>query len=185
MNVRTIVQEGQKNIIVMDVFSKLIQERIIFIDGVIDSELANGVIAQMLYLDSINKENPINVYINSPGGSIYDGLAIFDASELIKAPIRTVCIGMAASMGAVLMLMGKERCITKRARMMLHQPSSGVIGTADEIQITHEEVQLLKKQLYKLIEERTRLGNAEQLFKLDTWYSAEEALEVGLVDKIL
>ena len=183
--IRTVVQEGQKNIVVMDVFSKLIQERVIFIDGTIDEELANGVIAQMLYLDSLNKEDPINVYINSPGGNVYDGLAILDTSELIKAPIRTVCIGIAASMGAVLMLMGKERCITKRARMMLHQPSGGAVGTSEEIRVTHEEMQKIKKQLYQIIEERSNLTNVEQLFKLDTWYTAEEALAAGLVDKIL
>lgn len=183
--IRTIVEERQKNIVIMDVFSKLVQERIIFIGEAIDSDLANAIIAQMLYLDSLDHKKPINVYINSPGGSIYAGLAIFDASELITAPIRTVCMGVAASMGAVLMLMGKERCITKRARMMLHQPSSGIVGTADEIRVEHEEVQLLKNQLYQLIEEKSNLRNAEQLFKLDTWYGAKEALEAGLVNKIL
>lgn len=183
--IRTIVEERQKNIVIMDVFSKLIQERIIFIDGPIDDELANGVIAQMLYLDSLNKDEQINIYINSPGGSVYDGLAIFDASELIKAPIRTVCVGMAASMGAVLMLMGKERCATRHSRLMLHQPSAMAVGTADEIEITHEEVQKLKKELYEIVESKSNLVNVEQLFRLDTWYTAQEALEAGLITKIL
>lgn len=183
--IRTVVQEGQKNIVVMDVFSKLIQERVIFIDGVIDEELANGVVAQMLYLDSLSNVEPINVYINSYGGSIYDGLAIFDTAELIKAPIRTVAVGKAASMGAILLLMGKERCMTKRTRLMLHQPSAGVIGTADEIRVTHEEVEVLKKELYDIVEKRSKLKNVEQLFKLDTWFSAEQALEAGLITTIL
>lgn len=181
---RTIVEERAKNIVVMDVFSKLVQERIIFIDEPINSELANGVIAQMLYLDSISKE-PINVYINTPGGSVYDGLAIYDVSKLIKSPIKTVCIGLAASMGAVLMLMGSERGATKHSRIMLHQPSSAAIGTSDEIQIVHEELQKLKAEIYQIVEENTKLTNVEQLFKLDTWYTASEALECGLLTKIL
>ena len=182
--IRTIVEERPRNVVVMDVFSKLVQERIIFIDNVIDDELANGVIAQMLYLDSVNN-NTINVYINSPGGSVYAGLGIYDTSKLIKSPIRTVCVGMAASMGAVLMLMGKERCATKHSRIMLHQPSGGAIGTADDIAITHEEIQKLKKELYEIVESNSNLTNIEQLFKLDTWFTASEALEAGLITKIL
>ena len=184
-SIRTVVQEGQKNIIIMDVFSKLIQERIIFIDGVIDEELANGVVAQMLYLDAQSHTDPINIYINSPGGSVTDGLAIFDTSELIKAPIRTVCIGMAASMGAVLMLMGKERCMTKRARMMLHQPAGNASGNVEEIRINYEMIESLKKELYKIVEENSKLSKVEDLFKFDTWYTADEALEAGLINTIL
>lgn len=181
---RTIVEQSQKNIVIMDVFSKLVQERIIFIDGVIDDQLANGIIAQLLHLDSISKEL-INIYINSPGGSVYDGLAIYDTSKIIKSPIRTVCVGMAASMGAILMLMGKERCATKHSRLMLHQPSGVAYGTADDIEITHEEIQKLKKELYTIVEENSNLTNVEQLFKLDTWYNSKEALEAGLITKIL
>lgn len=184
-NIRTVVQEGQKNIIVMDVFSKLIQERIIFIDGFIDEELSNGVIAQMLYLDAQSQTEPINIYINSPGGSVMDGLAIYDTSEIIKAPIRTVCTGMAASMAAVLMLMGKERCMTKRSRIMLHQPSGNASGNLEEIRITFEMIDSLKKELYDIVEEKTNLKDAENLFKFDKWYTAKEALEVGLVTEIL
>lgn len=182
---RTIVEERQKNVVIMDVFSKLIQERIIFIDDEIDNELANNVIAQMLYLDSVDQSREINIYINSPGGSVYDGLAIYDTSKLIKSPIRTVCMGLAASMGAILMLMGTERCATKHSRIMLHQPSGYARGTADDIEITHEEIQKLKKELYDIVEENSNLTNVEQLFKLDTWYTAKEALEAGLITKIL
>lgn len=181
---RTIVEERPKNIVVMDVFSKLVQERIIFIDEVIDAELANGVIAQMIYLDSINSEK-ISIYINTPGGSVTDGLAIYDVALLLKSPIETICIGMAASMGAILMLMGSERCATKHARIMLHQPSGGAIGSADDIKITHEEIQKYKKELYEIIEEKTSLRDSEQLFRLDTWFNAEEALACGLITKIL
>lgn len=182
--IRTVVQEGNKNIAVLDVFSKLIQERIIFIDGIIDDELANGVVAQLLYLDSISRET-INIYINSPGGSIYSGLAIFDTTELIKSPIRTVCVGIAASMGAILMLTGKERCATKRARLMLHQPSGVAYGKFDDIKTSYNEIELLKKQLYEIVESKTNITDAETKFRLDTWYSAEEALEAGLINKIL
>lgn len=181
---RTIVEERGKNAIIMDVFSKLVQERIIFIDDVIDDELANGVIAQMLYLDSIN-QSKISIYINTPGGSVQSGLAIYDVAHLIKSPIKTVCIGVAASMGAILMLMGAEREATKHSRIMLHQPMGGVIGTSDEIAITHEEIQKLKKELYEIVESKTDLKNVEPLFKNDTWYTASEALNVGILTKIL
>lgn len=184
MNQRTIVEERSRNVIVLDVFSKLIQERIIFIDDVIDDELANGVIAQLLYLDSV-ANSPIDIYINTPGGNVLDGLAIYDVANLIKSPIKTICVGMAASMGAVLMLIGKERCATKHSRIMLHQPSGRAYGTSDQIEIANEEIQKYKKELYDIIEEKTSLTNVEQLFKLDTWYTAAEALECGLLTKVL
>ena len=181
---RTIVEESTRNMSIIDVFSKLVQERIIFIDSLIDDELANGVIAQLLYLDSVN-QNEISIYINTPGGSVMDGLAIYDVSKLIKSPIRTVCIGGAISMGAILMLMGKERCITKHSRMMLHQPSAEASGKVDNIRITHNFVEKLKKEMYAIIEENTTLTNVEELFRWDTWYTSEEALACGLVTKIL
>jgi ATP-dependent Clp protease protease subunit len=184
MSQRTIVEERGKSIVIMDVFSKLIQERIIFIDEPIDDELANGVIAQMLYLDSVN-HGRIDVYINTPGGSVYNGLAIYDVSHLIKSPIRTICVGMAASMGAILMLMGAERCATKHSRIMLHQPSGGAIGTADDILITHEQIQLIKRELYDIVEAKTLLTDAETLFKNDVWYTAAEALQCGILTKVL
>lgn len=184
MHQRTIVEERAKNVAVMDVFSKLAQERIIFIDDVIESDLANGVIAQMLYLDSLNKK-PIHVYINTPGGSVYDGLAIYDVAKIIKSPIRTVCVGMAASMGAILMLMGSERCATKHSRIMLHQPSGYAAGSADDIEITHEEIQKIKGELYAIVEENTNLKDVKTLFKLDTWFTASEALQCGLITEIL
>ncbi|MGV8961904.1 MAG: ClpP family protease [Candidatus Saccharimonadaceae bacterium] len=181
---RTIVEERSKNVVIMDVFSKLAQERIIFIDDVIDDSLANGVIAQLLYLDSVGHDQ-IDVYINSPGGSVYDGFAIYDVSKLIKSPIRTVCVGMAASMAAVLMFMGKERCGTQHSRIMFHQPSGRASGTSEEIQISHEEIQKVKKELYEIVEQHTTLTGVEQLFRLDTWYTAKEAIECGILTCIL
>lgn len=184
MYTRTIVEERPKSVAVMDVFSKLIQERIIFIDDVIDDELSNGVIAQMMYLDSINHE-PINVYINTPGGRVLSGLAIFDVAKLIKSPINTICIGMAASMGAILMLMGKERAATKHSRIMLHQPSGAAIGTVDDMRIDYQEAEKLKQELFEIVREYTNIEHMDEVFKLDTWYTAQEALECGLLTKIL
>jgi ATP-dependent Clp protease protease subunit len=185
--IRTIVEERQKNVAVMDVFSKLIQERIIFIDDVIDDDLANGVIAQMLYLDSLDKTKEINIYINTPGGSVYAGLAIYDIAEKIQAPIRTVAMGKCCSMGIPLLLMGKTRCATKRVRFMMHQISSGGFGTLRDLKIDLKETEVLEELLYKIIAERTG-KSYEQIQKdcdRDYWLSAEEALTYGLITHIL
>ena len=185
--IRTIVEERPKNVAVMDVFSKLVQERIIFIDGVIDENLANGIIAQMLYLDSLDKVKPINIYINTYGGSCYDGLGIYDIAEKITAPIRTVAMGKCCSMGVPLVLMGEERCATKRTRFMIHQPSGGVGGQASEIKILNDEIQLIQKELYQIISERTgqTYEQVEKDCDRDKWMSAEEALAYGIITKIL
>lgn len=182
--VRTIVEQGKSNMVIMDVFSKLIQNRIIFIDGTITEELANNVIAQMLHLESLNNET-INIYINSYGGSVYDGLAIYDTSKVLKSPIRTVCVGKACSMGAILMLMGDTRSATRHSRFMLHQPSGGVLGSAEDIKITHEQMESLKNDLYNIITTKTTIKNPENLFKFDMWYNAEEALKVNIINEIL
>lgn len=184
---RTIVEHSSKNIVVMDVFSKLIQERIIFIDGPIDDDLTNGVIAQMIYLDSIDTKLPINIYINTPGGGVYNGLAIYDISKIIKAPIRTVCIGMAASMGAILMLMGEERCATKHSRVMIHQPMGGAYGQATEIKIVTKEIEKIEKELYQIISEKTKKTFAEVAADCDRdyWMTSEESLKYGIINKIL
>lgn len=184
MYTRTIVEERPKNVAIMDVFSKLIQERIIFIDDVIDDELANGVIAQLMYLDSSNHKE-ISIYINTPGGNILSGLAIFDVGKLIQSPIKTICIGMAASMGAILMLMGQERYATKHSRIMLHQPSGTAIGTVDDMRVDYEEAEKLKLELFEILREYTNIQNMDEVFKLDTWFTAKEALECGLLTKIL
>lgn len=181
---RTIVEERQKNITVIDVFSKLSQERILFIDDVIDDELSNGIIAQMLHLDSLNNKL-INIYINSPGGSVFSGLAIYDVSKLIKSPIRTVCVGQASSMAAVLMFMGEERCGLKHSRIMLHQISGGARGGMEDMRITVAMMEDLQKDMYKIIEENTSLKDVEKLFKFDKWFTAKEALESGILTKIL
>lgn len=183
MHYPTIVERSIENIAVMDVFSKLVQNRIIFIGSVIDDDLVNGVIAQLLYLDSISNDE-IQIFINSPGGSVYDGLGLFDICEKIKSPITTVCVGSACSMGAILMLVGDRRLITKHSRIMLHQPSGGASGTSDDIEVTHLEIQKLKKELYSIVEQKTKLSDVEPLFRKDVWFTAEEALEAGIVTEI-
>lgn len=181
---RTVVEKSTDNLLIIDVFSRLIQDRIIFINGHIDEELANEVIAQMLYLDSVSKE-PINVYINSPGGFVIQGLAIYDVSKLINSPIRTVCIGEAASMGAILMLMGSTRIGLKHSRIMLHEVNGGSYGSPRDLKVAFEEVSKLQEFLYDIVREKTTLTDLDNLFTVDRWYGSTEALELGILTDIL
>lgn len=183
--IRTIVEERSQNIAVMDVFSKLIQERTIFIDSIIDDDLANQVIAQLLYLNAENPKKVINIYINSPGGSVTDGLAIYDVAKNIKAPIRTVCVGSAFSMAAVLMMMGSERCMLKHSLIMLHEASTRIDGKTRDIKSYFKVHNYLENCLVEIIKEKTKIENVEEVIKTDKYYTAEEALAVGLIDKIL
>lgn len=182
---RTVVENSTKNMVVMDVFSKLVQSRILFIDDIIDEELSNGVIAQMLYLEHLDPGKQINVYINSPGGNVIDGLAIYDVAKFIKCPIRTICIGSACSMAAVLMLMGQERCGLKHSRLMLHEASGFSAGKTKDIEVSFALHKELQDELYQIVKEKTSLANIEELFKVDKWFKAEEALKCGLLTKIL
>lgn len=182
---RTIVEERTSNVVVMDVFSKLIQERIIFIDDIIDDDLANGVIAQLLYLNSLDSKKQINIYINSPGGNILSGLAIYDISKLITAPIRTICIGTAASMGAILMLMGTERCALKHSMIMIHEAQGYAVGKTKDVNVQFKLQKDLEKRIYTIIKENTKIENVEEVCKLDTWYTSEDALKIGFINKIL
>lgn len=182
---RTIVEERSQNIAIMDVFSKLIQERTIFIDGEIDNELANQVIAQLIYLNAENPNKTIHIYINSHGGSVIDGLAIYDVCQNIKAPIRTVCVGSAFSMAAVLMLVGKERCMLKHSIMMLHEVSSGIFGKTKDIKVTFNLHLDLEKKIIDIIKEKTNIENIEEVIKTDKYYNSKDALKVKLIDKIL
>lgn len=150
---RTIVEERSQNLVVMDVFSKLIQERIIFIDSVITANLANEIIAQLLILDA-DSNKPINIYINSPGGSVSNGLAIYDVAMNIKSPIRTICVGMAASMAAILMLMGKERCALKHSKIMMHEVSSEVEGKTKDIEVDFKRHKDYQHSLYEIVKEK-------------------------------
>lgn len=177
---RTIVEESQQNIIVLDVFSKLIESRIIFIDSEITDTLANAVIAQMLYLDSVSN-SPINVYINSPGGYVHQGLAIWDVASRLSSPIHTYALGQCASMAAVLLLMGKKRFGTKHARIMFHQVSGFEHGTIADIKIGFEESKYLQDSIFDIIKSNTNITDPEVRFQRDFWISSKEALTLGIL----
>lgn len=171
-----------------DIYSRLLKDRIIILSGEIDDGLANSIVAQLLYLDSVN-HNPINLYINSPGGSITAGMAIYDTMNYIKSKVSTICIGMAASMAAFLLSSGERgmRFILPNGEVMIHQPLGGAKGQATEIQIAAERILKLKSKLNKILSENTgqSLEKIQNDTERDYFLSAEESLEYGLVDKII
>lgn len=181
---RNVVEERSKNVVIMDVFSKLAQERILFIDDVIDHDLANGIISQLMYLDSINN-NEISIYINSPGGTVYDGLAILDVMDLVKSPIKTVCTGSAMSMAAIILLYGDTRVSTKRSTIMLHQMSTLVRGRLSDISIDYKEAKRLENILYEVIKEKTNIQDIDHKLLTDWYISPKEAKELGIIDTVL
>ena len=181
---RNVVEERSKNVVIMDVFSKLAQERILFIDDVIDSELANGIVSQLIYLDSINN-NEISIYINSPGGTVYDGVAILDVMDLIKSPVKTVCTGSAMSMAAIILLYGDTRVSTKRSTIMLHQMSTLVRGRLSDISIDYKEAKRLENILHEVIKEKTNIQDIDQKLLTDWYISPKEAKELGIIDTVL
>jgi len=171
-----------------DIFSRLLKERIIFISGEIDDNLANSVIAQLLYLDSIN-HNDIYLYINSPGGSITSGMAIYDTIKFVKSDVSTICLGIAASMAAFLLSSGKKgkRFILPNSEVMIHQPLGGAHGQATEIKIAAERILKLKEKLNQILSDNT--GKSIDIINKDTerdyFMSSNEALEYGIIDKII
>lgn len=171
-----------------DIFSRLLKDRIIFLSGEIDDDLANSIIAQLLYLDSINHED-ISLYINSPGGSITSGMAIYDTMEFVKSNISTICIGMCASMAAFLLSCGErgKRYILPNAEVMIHQPLGGAQGQATEIKIAAERILKLKDKLNKIMAHNTNkeLKQIENDTERDNFMDSQEALKYGLVDEII
>ncbi len=171
-----------------DIYSRLLKDRIIILSGEIDDNLANSIVAQLLYLDSLNHD-PINLYINSPGGSITAGMAIYDTMNYIKSKVSTICIGMAASMAAFLLSSGEKgmRFILPNGEVMIHQPLGGAQGQATEIKIAAERILKLKEKLNKILSENT--GQSLEKINHDTerdyFLSADDTLEYGLIDKIL
>ena len=172
-----------------DIYSRLLNDRIVFVTGEVEDHMANLVVAQLLYLEAMDPAKDIFLYINSPGGSITAGMAIYDTMQYIKPDVATICTGMAASMGAVLMCAGAEgkRSALKHARVMIHQPLGGAQGQASDIEITAREIQKLKKELYDII-----ATHSEQSYEKvwedsdrDYWMTAEEAKAYGMVDEIL
>ncbi len=184
-----ILEERQLNVTQMDVFSRLMMDRIIFLGTEIDDYTANTLQAQLLYLDSVDSGKDISIYINSPGGSVYAGLGIYDTMQFIQSPVATICTGMAASMAAVLLVSGSEgkRSALTHSRVMIHQPLGGAHGQASDIEITAREIMKLKNELYTII-----ANHSNQPFDKvwadsdrDYWMTAAEAQEYGMIDQVL
>tara|TARA_B100000575_G_scaffold43258_1_gene30678 strand:- start:380 stop:1057 length:678 start_codon:yes stop_codon:yes gene_type:complete len=185
----TITEERKMNVATMDVFSRLMMDRIIFLGVPINDYVANIIQAQLLFLESTDKNQEINLYINSPGGQVYAGLGIYDTMQLVTPPISTICTGMAASMAAVLLCAGEKgkRSALKHSRVMIHQPLGGVQGQASDIEITAKEIQKLKKELYDIISDHSS-QSFEQVAKdsdRDYWMTSNEAKNYGMIDEVL
>ena len=184
-----ILEERQLNVTQMDVFSRLMMERIIFLGTQVDDYSANTIQAQLLYLDSVDPGKDISIYINSPGGSVTAGLGIYDTMQFISSDVATLCTGMAASMAAVLLVAGKEgkRSALKHSRVMIHQPLGGVQGQASDIEIEAREIQKFKKELYTIISEHSHQPFEKVWNDSDRnyWMTSEEAKEYGMIDEVL
>ena len=184
-----IIEERQLNVAQMDVFSRLMMDRILFLGTGIDDQVANIVQAQLLFLESVDAKKDIQIYLNSPGGSVYAGLGIYDTMQIIQPHVATICTGMAASMGAVLMCAGEKgkRTALKHARVMIHQPMGGADGQASDIEITAREIQKLKKELYEIIAKHS--GQTYEKVWADSdrdyWMTADEAKAYGMLDEVL
>ena len=184
-----IIEERQMNIAIFDVFSRLMMDRIIFMGTGINDQVANIIQAQLLFLESTDSSKDIQIYINSPGGSVYAGLGIYDTMQLIKPDVATICTGMAASMGAVLLCAGEKgkRSGLEHSRVMIHQPLSGAQGQASDIEIAAREVLILKEELYRIISKHTG-QDYETIYKdsdRDFWMKSDKAKEYGMIDEIL
>ncbi|MDD2560193.1 MAG: ATP-dependent Clp endopeptidase proteolytic subunit ClpP [Bacteroidales bacterium] len=185
----TIIEERQLNVAQMDVFSRLMMDRIIFLGTQVDDYTANVVQAQLLYLDSADPGKDISLYLNSPGGAVYAGLGIYDTMQFISSDVSTICTGMAASMAAVLLVAGSKgkRFALKHSRVMIHQPMGGVQGQASDMEITVREIQKIKKELYSIISSHSG-QSIEQIEKdsdRDYWMTATEAKEYGMIDEVM
>jgi ATP-dependent Clp protease, protease subunit len=185
----TIIEERQLNIATMDVFSRLMMDRIIFLGVPINDYVANIIQAQLLFLESVDSKKDIQIYLNSPGGSVYAGLGIYDTMQYINPDVATICTGMAASMAAVILCAGADgkRTSLKHSRVMIHQPMGGAEGQASDIEITAKEIQKLKKELYEIIAKHSK-QDYEKVWKdsdRDYWMTADEAKEYGMIDEVL
>jgi len=184
-----IMEERQMNITQMDVFSRLMMDRIIFLGTGINDQVANIIQAQLLFLESTDSNKDISIYINSPGGGVYAGLGIYDTMQLIKPDVATICTGMAASMGAVLMCAGEKgkRSALPHSRVMIHQPMGGAQGQASDIEITAREIVKLKDELYEIIAKHSgqTVEKVHDDSDRDYWMKADEAQKYGMIDEIL
>lgn len=184
-----IIEERPMNVAVMDVYSRLMMDRIIFLGYPINDEVANIITAQLLFMESTDRTRDIQMYINSPGGSVYSGLGVYDTMQYITPDVSTICIGVAASMAQVLLCAGTKgkRTALKHSRVMMHQPSGAIGGQASDIEITVNEIKKLKKELYEIIAHHTSKTQkqVEKDCDRDFWLTAMEAKEYGLVDEVL
>jgi ATP-dependent Clp protease protease subunit len=184
-----IIEERQMNAVAMDIFSRLMMDRIIFLGVPIYDNVANIIMGQLLFLESTNPNRDIQIYVNSPGGSVYAGLAIYDTMQYISSDVATICTGMAASMGAVLMTAGQKgkRTALPHSRIMIHQPLGGAQGQASDIEITYKEISKLKKELYDILAHHSGqpYDKIEKDSDRDYWMTAEEAKEYGMIDEVL
>ena len=184
----SILEERQLNVTQMDVFSRLMMDRVIFLGTEVNDYTANVIQAQLLYLDSVDSERDINIYLNTPGGSVYAGLGIYDTMQFIGSKVATICTGMAASMGAVLLVAGEKdmRAALPHSRVMIHQPLGGIQGQASDIEITAREILKLKDELYQIISDHSgqTMEKIRQDADRDYWMTAKEALEYGMIDKV-
>ena len=185
----TIIEERQLNMATMDVFSRLMMDRIIFLGAPIYDDVANIIQAQILFLEVADPEKDIQIYINSPGGSVTAGLGIYDTMQLVNCDVATTCTGMAASMGAVLLTAGAagKRAALPHSRVMIHQPLGGVQGQASDIEITAREIMRTKRELYDILSQHSGVAvkKIERDADRDYWMTAEEAKEYGLIDTVL
>ena len=184
----SILEERQLNVTQMDVFSRLMMDRIIFLGTEVNDYTANVIQAQLLYLDSVDSDRDISIYLNTPGGSVYAGLGIYDTMQFVKSNVATICTGMAASMGAVLLVAGEQgmRAALPHSRVMIHQPLGGIQGQASDIEITAREILKLKDELYQIISDHSgqTMEKIRQDADRDYWMTAKEALEYGMIDKV-
>lgn len=184
-----IIEERKMNAVAMDVFSRLMMDRIIFLGTAIDDYVANIVTAQLLFLESVDAKKDVLVYVNSPGGSVYAGLGIYDTMQYVKPDVVTICTGLAASMGAVLLAAGTKgkRSALKHSRIMIHQPLGGTQGQASEIEIAFKEIQKTKKELYDILAFHTgqTYDQIEKNSDRDYWMRSQEAKDYGLIDEVL
>ena len=184
-----IIEERQLNMTQMDVFSRLMMDRIIFLGTAIDDYTSNVIQAQLLFLESVDNQKDIQIYLNSPGGSVYAGLGIYDTMQYIQPRIATICTGLAASMASVLLCAGEKgmRCALPHSRVMIHQPMGGAEGQASDMEITVREIQKLKKELYEILAKHSGqpFEQVEKDSDRDHWFTAEEALAYGMIDEVL
>lgn len=184
-----VVEETTRGERAYDIFSRLLKERIIFVGTPINDQIANLTVAQLLYLESEGSDKPIQMYVNSPGGAIYSGLGVYDTMQYVESSVSTICVGLAASMGSVLLAAGEEgqRACLPNTRIMIHQPMGGAEGQASDIEIRAQEISWLKQRLYQILAHHTdqSFEQIEEDADRNYWMSAEEAQEYGVVDNVL